>query len=94
MYHQARLLALKGDAASKEQALKLLKDAKEKIQTSGESAHVAYLTGVIEELQHTLDPSLAPKKSVAGPNRQLSQEDIDKMLQKIQQQASQHKDEH
>jgi hypothetical protein len=94
MYHQARLLALKGDAASKEQALKLLKDAKEKIQTSGESSHVAYLTGVVEELQHTLDPSTAPKKSVAGPNRQISQEDIDKMLQKMKQQAGQHEDEH
>lgn len=80
MYHQARLLGAKGD---KDSALKLLKDARERLQTSGESRSATYLVGVIEELQRKLDPSSAPKRGVGGAGKQMSVEELQKLQQQM-----------
>jgi len=97
MYHQARLLAAKGD---KEQALKLIKDARERLQTTGESRNASYLVGVLDELQRKLDPSAAPKRNVGGAGRQVSLDELQKLQQQMMremqkaQEKGEHQDEH
>jgi tetratricopeptide (TPR) repeat protein len=97
MYHQARLLAAKGD---KEQALKLTKDARERLQTTGEARNASYLSGVLEELQRKIDPSSMPKRSLGGPGGQASLDELQKLQQQVLQEVEKaqkkggHQDEH
>lgn len=56
MYHQARLLAGKGE---KDKALALIKSARDRIRTDPRG--FAYVDGVLEELNKTLDPEGAAK---------------------------------
>jgi hypothetical protein len=56
MYHQARLLAAKGE---KDKALALIKAARDRIRTDPRG--FAYVDGVLEELNKTLDPEGAAK---------------------------------
>jgi hypothetical protein len=56
MYHQARLLAGKGE---KDKALALIKAARDRIRTDPRG--FAYVDGVLEELNKTLDPEGAAK---------------------------------
>lgn len=89
MYHQARLLTAKGE---KEQASKLIKDARERLQTSGESKNFSYLLGVLDELTKQIDPTAATKKAAGGLNRKLTEDEVLKLMQKAAQ--PQPKDDH
>ncbi|MCS6901702.1 MAG: tetratricopeptide repeat protein [Myxococcales bacterium] len=84
MYHRARLLAAKGE---KDQALKLIKEARERLQTTGEARHASYLIGVLEDLQRKLDPSSLPKRSIGGPGGPTSLEDLQKLQQQVLQEV-------
>lgn len=79
-YHQARLLAAKGE---KDQALKLIKDARDRLQTTGEARNASYLMGVLEELQRKVDPTSLPRRGVGGPGRQLSLDELQKLQQQV-----------
>jgi hypothetical protein len=97
MYHQARILAAQGN---KEQALKLIKEARERLQTTGESRNASYLMGVLDELQRKLDPTSSPKRGIGGAGKQLSVEELQKLQQQIiremqkAQEKGEHQDEH
>ncbi len=98
MYHQARLLAAKGE---KDQALKLTKDARERLQITGEARNASYLVGVLEDLQRKLDPTSLPKRGVGGPGGPASLEDLQKIQQQVLQEVERmqnkpggHQDEH
>jgi tetratricopeptide (TPR) repeat protein len=83
-YHQARLLAAKGE---KEQALKLIKDAREHLQTTGELRNFAYLAGVLDELHRKLDPASAPRRNIGGgANQTMGADELMRMQQEMMRQ--------
>lgn len=96
MYHQARLLAAKGE---KDVPLKLIKEARERLQTTGEARNATYLIGVLDELQRKVDPNSMPKRNLGGAGRQPSLEELQKLQQQVLQEIekgknSGHQDEH
>lgn len=67
MYHQARVLELKGD---KDKAKELLKSLHERLAKPGENHPFPYLEQVADDRLRALDPSALPAKSsgaMAGP---------------------------
>ncbi len=84
-YHQARLLAKKGE---KEKAIELIKKAEERLKsTTGEAAPI-FVKGMLTELHRKLDPASMPKQISVGDaagrgGKQLTKEDIDKLLQQL-----------
>ena len=64
LYHQARLLAQKGD---KTKAVELLKSANERLTQAPEAKHLQYLKAVVEELWRSIDAASAPKKTASPP---------------------------
>lgn len=85
LYHQARLLAKKGE---KDKAVELIKKAEERLKSSTGEVAPIFVKGMLGELHRKLDPASAPKQiSVgAGPGggkQQLTKEDIDKLLQQL-----------
>ena len=85
LYHQARLLAKKGE---KEKAVELIKKAEERLKTASGEAAPTFVKGMLGELHRKVDPASAPKQiSVGdGPGRgkpQMTKEDIDKLLQQL-----------
>lgn len=79
-YHQARLLAEKGE---KDVPLKLIKEARERLQTTGETRNASYLVGVLDELQRKVDPTSMPKRSIGGVGQQPSLEELQKLQQQV-----------
>lgn len=93
MYHQARLLAAKGD---RESALKLVKETRERLQTSGEARQFAYLVGVLDDLHRSIDPASAPKRSIGGADKAMGGEELQRLQQELmrQMQKAQEQGEH
>jgi hypothetical protein len=81
LYHQARLLAAKGD---KVKALEMLGAAHKRLAESSDAKHLAYLNGVIEELWRSIDAPSAPKKAPSLGGGQMSLEEQMRMVQELQ----------
>ena len=85
LYHQARLLAMKGE---KDKAVAMLKSANDRLTQAPEAKQLQYLKAVIEELWRSVDPATAPKKmpSMGGgaPGQQMAMEEQMRMVQELQ----------
>lgn len=83
LYHQARLLAKKGE---KDKALELIKKAEERLKTASGDAAPVFVKGMLQELHRKLDPASMPKQISVGdgaPRKPMTKEDIDKLLQQL-----------
>ncbi len=76
-YHQARLLAAKGDV---EGAKALIKKARESVQKAEVRAGTQYLMEALSDLERKVDPSAAPPKILGGADRQMSPEEMQRIL--------------
>jgi len=84
-YHQARLLAAKGD---QEKAIAMLKTAHDYLQNhAAEFEGRTYWREALDGLHRRVDPTSAPPKRPAGLDRQMSMEDLEKLKEQFQRAA-------
>jgi len=86
-YHQARVLAAKGE---KEKAIDLLKDLEKKVNEPGDSHPFPYLAFVVEDRLRELDPKALPPKAPApakGPGGvDMNDPQVQRLIRQLQQQ--------
>src|SRR5262249_5615573 len=88
-YHQARILAVKGD---KEKAKELLKSAREKLQTpSNEGPNpFPFLSSLVDGELRKLDPNGIPARvELNSPKGSMTPEELQKKLKKAMEAAGQ-----
>lgn len=80
-YHEARILLAKGDT---DKAKDLLKQVREALEKPGEGNAQAYLKAVTDEQLRRIDPALVPPKPMIGKGGQMSREDMERAIKKMQ----------
>ncbi len=100
MFQQARILADRADGPKGDvgRALELLKNAREKLRTAtvqspyGERPMFPYLQTQVDDLLKALDPSAVPATPAAGPGRNMSPEQLQRLREEFQRKLSQNKE--